>query len=94
MEQQALEQNCVERSGVGSWMNGQGTWIPLPSGVGIGSALKDGCGDVGASLVRESPQLVTWIQYNRHQVWGESLVRDSLQLGDCSRQLSVKVDIR
>ena len=62
MEQQALEQNCVERSGVGSWMNGQGTWIPLPSGVGIGSALKDGCGDVGASLVRESPQLVTWIQ--------------------------------
>ena len=37
----------------------------------------------------------SWLrEYNRHQVWGESLVRDSLQLGDCSRGLSVKVDFK
>ena len=70
----------------------QGTWIQLPSGVGIGLALKDGCVDVGASLVRESPQLVR--EYNRHQVWGESLVRDSLQLGDCSRDCLLKLILK
>ena len=37
----------------------------------------------------------SWLrEYNRHQVWGESLVRDSLQLGDCPRGLSVKVDFK
>ena len=71
----------------------QGTWIQLLSGVGMESALKDGCGDVEEHLWSEIAR--SWARgYNFHQVWGESLVRDSLQLGDCSRGLSVKVDFK
>ena len=71
----------------------QGTWIRLPSGVGMGSALKDGCGDVEEHLWTEkAPQLARG--YSCHQLWGVSLVRDSPQLGDCSRGLSLKVMLK
>ena len=59
----------------------------------MGSALKDGSGDVEDHLLSEIAR--SWAcGYNHHQVWRESLVRDSLQLGYYSRGLSDKVDIK
>ena len=64
----------------------KGTWIQLLSGVGMGSALKDESGDVEEHLWPEKARCLAR-GYNRHQVWGESLVRDN-QLRDCFRGLS------
>ena len=72
--------------GVGILDERQGTWIQLPSGVRMGSAPKDRCGDVGASLVRESPAVghVDTIAIScGENPWSETARSWETALGDC-----------